>query len=71
MTREEQLEEWVEGNSKHNHILGLCCPDYSCCIPKLQAPRAARLRFQQAMLEGDARTVDDMIDFWTLAMEES
>ena len=26
-----QLDEWVKGNSIHNHVDDECCPDFSCC----------------------------------------
>lgn len=30
-----QLRRWVEGHSEHNRIDDECCPDFSCCNPKL------------------------------------
>ena len=30
-----QTRAWVNGQPKHNHIDNECCPDFSCCNPKL------------------------------------
>lgn len=30
-----QTIKWTNGISEHNHIDNECCPDFSCCIPKL------------------------------------
>jgi len=46
MTPDEQLEEWVKGNSIHNTDRDECCPDFSCCCPKLLAPEDERKTFQ-------------------------
>ena len=29
--RYDQLVEWINGESKHNHIDDECCPDFTCC----------------------------------------
>jgi hypothetical protein len=47
-TPDEQLALWVQGkpvcpNDRHE-----CCPDFSCCRPKLLWPEAVRLRFAAA-----------------------
>lgn len=68
MTREEQLKEWVEGNSIHNEENDVCCPDFSCCEPKLLASRAEREAFAKAYKEGDERTVDNMLMMFLGAM---
>ena len=50
-TREEQLEEWLKGNSVHLRIQGSkyveyeCCPDFSCCQPKLLADKKIREQY--------------------------
>ena len=59
MTSEEQVDLWVEGKPIHNHIKeitvggkkilldgGECCPDFSCCQPKLLAPKEVRVLFK-------------------------
>ena len=57
---EEQLKLWVEGESVHcrkkldievggkvlrTEEIVECCPDFSCCKPKLLAPREVREAF--------------------------
>ncbi len=46
MTCEEQIRLWVSGNSVHNDERDECCPDFSCCEPKLQASSSERLAFE-------------------------
>lgn len=49
MEYKEQLQLWVDGNStciKDEQ----CCPDFSCCMPELQAPKEERELFQQLYL---------------------
>lgn len=48
MTSDEQLEQWVAGNPVHNHDRDECCPDFSCCQPKLLAPKEVREKFRDA-----------------------
>ena len=48
MTCNEQLKEWVEGNSIHNDARDECCPDFSCCEPELLADRQTRETFANA-----------------------
>ena len=31
----QQVLLWAMGKSRHNHIDGECCPDFSCCYPDL------------------------------------
>jgi hypothetical protein len=49
-----QLKLWVRGESVHNHDAmaggkklqgGECCPDFSCCKPKLKASVEEREKF--------------------------
>jgi len=47
MTSDEQLDEWVKGNSIHNETTGECCPDFSCCSPELAIPIEQRILFQK------------------------
>jgi hypothetical protein len=30
-----QTRRWVEGRAEHNRIDDECCPDFSCCEPRL------------------------------------
>lgn len=48
MTCQEQLDLWVSGKSVHNPTRNECCPDFSCCQPRLQWPEAKRRQFAQA-----------------------
>ena len=48
MTREEQLDLWVQGQSVHNAERDECCPDFSCCRPELLQPPEVRASFQRA-----------------------
>jgi hypothetical protein len=45
MTCDEQLAEWLKGNSIHNADRDECCPDFSCCRPELLADEATRRAF--------------------------
>ncbi len=50
MTSDEQLQLWVDGESKHNYDRckpeGECCPDFSCCVEKVNTPIEVRKKFQ-------------------------
>ena len=48
ITVEEQLDMWVAGKSVHNATRGECCPDFSCCNPKLKASKPERVKFRNA-----------------------
>jgi hypothetical protein len=67
MTYEQQLEQWLKGNSVHNErMLGKnkiseCCPDFSCCIPELLAPVEVRQIFVNAVKKGDDKMKDRML----------
>jgi hypothetical protein len=56
MTSEEQLAEWLRGNSLHNDELEECCPDFSCCQLILLAPLKEREAFVRAYLNNDQET---------------
>ncbi len=45
MTPDEQLAEWLKGNSIHNDERDECCPDFSCCEPSLLADQKTRQAF--------------------------
>lgn len=47
MTCDEQLELWCNGQSVHNNTTGECCPDFSCCQPKLAIPIEQRILFRE------------------------
>ena len=46
----KQLALWVNGKSIHIPK-GDCCPDFSCCMPELKAPKEERELFQKLYLE--------------------
>lgn len=46
-----QLQRWLAGDSVHNGASrtdGECCPDFSCCVPRLLAPLEEREAFVAA-----------------------
>ena len=47
MDNKQQLDEWIKGNSAHTDN-GDCCPDFSCCNPKLMANEEERKIFAEA-----------------------
>lgn len=47
--RKKQLALWVDGTSVHMPN-GICCPDCSCCMPELKAPREERELFRELYL---------------------
>lgn len=49
MTEEEQLQQWLVAKPVHNEEKNLCCPDYSCCNPKLLAPIHEREKYVGAV----------------------
>ena len=48
MTYDEQLAEWLKGNSIHNDDTESCCPDFSCCLPDLLVDQQTRQAFVNA-----------------------
>lgn len=46
MTSDEQLEQWVIGNSIHNAERNECCPDFSCCQKHYKATPEERALFR-------------------------
>lgn len=51
LTPERQLALWVAGKSQCPNTYNECCPDFSCCKPKLLARLATRKRFVAAPQE--------------------
>jgi hypothetical protein len=43
-----QLAQWAEGVSICPNTRDECCPDFSCCRPKLQWPEEKRRKFMAA-----------------------
>ena len=62
MTPKEQLKQWVQGNSIHNHERDECCPDFSCCRgKKFMANKNTREKFAKAFEENDHDTMYKML----------
>jgi hypothetical protein len=56
-TPDEQLARWVAGESVCPNTRHECCPDFSCCQPKLLWPEAKR----QAYAAADQGTREKML----------
>ena len=48
LTPDDQLEQWVAGESLCPNTRGECCPDFSCCTPELLADYTTRRAFLDA-----------------------
>ena len=57
----DQLEFWIGGLSLHNEETGDCCPDFSCCNPKLHAPKHERINFTRFWKEGNIAPCEIML----------
>lgn len=57
----KQTSDWVNGNPRHNMIDDECCPDFSCCNPKLLAPKEVREIFCKADRSGNHKLTDRML----------
>ena len=51
MTPAQQLKRWVAGRPQCPNSRGECCPDFSCCRPKLLWPESQRVAFRDASQE--------------------
>jgi hypothetical protein len=47
-TGEEQLQRWLAGAPECPNNVGECCPDFSCCNPKLLWPVEKRQKYIEA-----------------------
>ncbi len=56
----KQLALWVDGTSVHMHK-GICCPDFSCCVPENLAPLEERELFQELYLAGKHSEYEKML----------
>lgn len=52
-----QLECWANGKSIHNKRDDECCPDYSCCVSKINTPLAERINFKDLYQEGGINAI--------------
>lgn len=57
LSPQEQLTRWVAGNSQCPNSDNECCPDFSCCVPKMKWPQAAR----EAFAAGGQRKREEMM----------
>ena len=48
MSPDQQLVAWVDGRPVCPNTDGECCPDFSCCMPKLLWPPEKRVAFAKA-----------------------
>lgn len=59
-----QLKGWLMGDPTHNPRPaggGECCPDFSCCTPRLLADVATRKAFCDAYAAGDMAAVNGFL----------
>lgn len=68
--RLNNLQKWVNGISEHNHEDHECVPDFSCCIPELQASKEVREDFLKVALEDDHETVGQYLYTFNKAKSE-
>lgn len=61
-TSEEQLKLWLEGKSVHAETDQgeECCPDFSCCDSELLANVDERIKYCNAVRDGDEETHVDL-----------
>lgn len=71
MTSDEQLQEWLKGNSIHNDTRNECCPDFSCCKPELLASEDERNQFVEAHKKGDGSTTDKILAMFLVRLIEN
>jgi hypothetical protein len=48
LSPDQQLAAWVDGRPVCPSTTGECCPDFSCCTPKLLWPPEKRAAFAKA-----------------------
>ena len=53
MTSDEQLKEWVKGNSIHNPDRDECCPDFRVVIMNFWHPKMNEKSLPKAMISYD------------------
>jgi hypothetical protein len=51
-----QLNEWVKGNSIHNEKDNECCPDFSCCKKDCLQPKEVRETFSMVFKKASEET---------------
>jgi len=68
LTPERQVALWVQGKPTCPNTHGECCPDFSCCRPKLLVPLAVRKRFAAASQKDRERMCMDFLGAVIAAM---
>lgn len=64
MKPEDQLKEWLKGNSIHNDERNECTPDFSCCNEDLLALKLIREEFYDAWNKKDNDTLDKLLGYF-------
>lgn len=55
-----QIKQWLKGHAVHNATDDLCCPDFSCCHPKLAASVECKEAYLRAMEMEDDDTLNEI-----------
>lgn len=50
-SRLRQLSNWVNGDSVHDSKFDECCPDFSCCEPRIKTHKEERELFASLYLD--------------------
>jgi len=65
MKPEDQMIEWIEGNSMHNHEYASCCPDFSCCLGEIVlVEKSTREDFLYAYRRGEWLIVQSYLNIF-------
>ena len=59
--RLQQLKAWVNGTSTHNKVIDECCPDFSCCEPRIQTPKEERELFAELYINKEYKQYEGML----------
>ena len=70
LTPERQVALWVQGKPACPNTHGECCPDFSCCRPKLLVPPAVRKRFAAANPKERERMCTDFFGAFVASMPQ-
>jgi len=61
MKIEQQLSEWVRGNSIHDDERNQCCPDFSCCNREINTPTEERELFAELHINNQEAEREKML----------
>lgn len=56
-----QLDAWIAGESLHNHVEGVCCPDGSCCDKSIRTQPDIKRLFKINLEAGRQDVVQAML----------